>query len=148
MVGQVCPLVEELDPVVVAEPEVVVGAGVVDGQRLPADEDGGDDGSVVARPLEGGGGEITGCVDLDPVELVLEPPVSGGGRQDARPLPGVDDRRLRRDRVRGGAGGTNAPQSAPASTRWSLTCQVTRARDAVSGPPRAFSRIEGSSTAE
>ncbi len=50
------------------------------GRRVLSDE-ARDDGPVVPRPLEGRCAERTGAVDLDSVELVLQPSVPGAGRQ-------------------------------------------------------------------
>src|SRR2546427_9631827 len=79
------PVVEDLDPVAVAEAKDAIFADALDHDRRRVDEarDARLDRGVVARPLEGRLPGDAAVVDLDPVELVLKASVAPARRDQA-----------------------------------------------------------------
>ncbi len=94
-------VVDDLDPVAGSEAEHVVAAHAEHGELAGCGSDGvgyaedagdaGFDGGVVARPLEGGGADGAGGVDLDAVVLVLHAGVAGVGGEAAGAGGGVGE---------------------------------------------------------
>ena len=83
---QLVPVVADLDPFARMEAEHVVAAEAFDDEPRAAVDLGHArrNGRVVPRPLERRGTLRPAAMDLHAVELVLEPLVAGGGRDEAR----------------------------------------------------------------
>ena len=79
---QLMPVVQDLDPFPGMESQHLVASDAVHHQAVAALDlaDRADDGGVVARPFEGGRAQRPAVMDLDPVELVLQPLVARGRR--------------------------------------------------------------------